>query len=144
MQIIRTEHYSKSLENQTTGLLATSLATTAVVSSVLAVGVHPAECLQMIQNFHSTDIPWKEIVYTGVFSTDLVLFIELVALNNVSSTDAAIIYTMEPVLGALMAYCFLGERWGPLGWFGAALILTSSLATQLLGGDKTLGTAEEQ
>lgn len=47
------------------------------------------------------------------------------------STDAAIIYTMEPVLGALWAYLFLGERWGPDGWIGAALILFSSFATQV-------------
>ena len=55
------------------------------------------------------------------------------ALHDVSSTDAAIIYTMEPVLGAAFAYALLGERWGSLGWAGAGLIVLSSLAAQILG-----------
>jgi len=28
----------------------------------------------------------------------------------VSSTEAAIIYTLEPVFGGALAYCLLGER----------------------------------
>ena len=58
---------------------------------------------------------------------------QVVALHDVSSTDAAIIYTMEPVLGAVFAYVLLGERWGSLGWAGAGLIVVSSLAAQILG-----------
>jgi len=58
---------------------------------------------------------------------------QVVALHDVSSTDAAIIYTMEPVLGAAFAYALLGERWGNLGWAGAGLIVISSLAAQILG-----------
>lgn len=43
------------------------------------------------------------------------------------------IYSMEPISGALLAYAFLGERWGPSGWLGAAVILLASVATQLQG-----------
>lgn len=32
-----------------------------------------------------------------------------------------------------MAWAFLGERWGPMGWWGAGLILAASLACQLGG-----------
>jgi drug/metabolite transporter (DMT)-like permease len=35
--------------------------------------------------------------------------------------------------GAAMAWAFLGERWGPMGWWGAGLILAASLACQLGG-----------
>ena len=35
------------------------------------------------------------------------------------------------VLGALWAYLFLGERWGPAGWVGASLIIGSSFVTQV-------------
>lgn len=35
-------------------------------------------------------------------STDLVLLIELMALQDVSSTEAALVYSLEPVSGALM------------------------------------------
>jgi drug/metabolite transporter (DMT)-like permease len=51
----------------------------------------------------------------------------------VSSTDAAVVYSLEPVAGALIAWVVLGERWGPMGWAGGALILAASLATQAAG-----------
>ncbi len=50
---------------------------------------------------------------------------------QVSSPVAAIIYTAEPLWGAGLAYALLGERWGALGWVGAALVIGSSLAAQL-------------
>jgi hypothetical protein len=46
---------------------------------------------------------------------------------------AALIYTAEPLWGGLFAYMVLAERWGPMGWVGAALIITASLASQLSG-----------
>lgn len=60
--------------------------------------------------------------------------VQLTALGTVSSIDASIIYTAEPVMGAALAFVVLGERWGPTGWWGAALIVASSLAAQLTGG----------
>ena len=56
--------------------------------------------------------------------------------QDVSSTEAAIIYTLEPVFGAGLAWVLLGERWGASGWAGAALIMTSCLVAQLLGVEK--------
>ena len=62
--------------------------------------------------------------------------LQVMALHDVSSTDAAIIYSMEPVLGAGLAYVVLGERWGRMGWVGAALIIVSSLAAQIMGTEE--------
>lgn len=59
--------------------------------------------------------------------------LQLIALHDVTSTDAAVVYTLEPVLGATLAYLLLGERWGPAGWVGAGLIVASSLTTQIFG-----------
>ncbi|GBF87729.1 hypothetical protein Rsub_00440 [Raphidocelis subcapitata] len=75
----------------------------------------------------------QQLMYTAVFTTDAVLFAELVALQDVSSTDAAMIYSLEPVVGALMALVFLGERWGPMGWAGGATIFAASVGAQLVG-----------
>lgn len=55
-------------------------------------------------------------------------------LSAVSSVEAAIIYTLEPVLGATFAWALLGERLGAKGLAGAAIIVASSLATQMFGG----------
>lgn len=58
---------------------------------------------------------------------------EVFALQDVSSVDAAIIYTLEPVLGAGFAWALLGERLGLKGMAGAGIILASSMASQLMG-----------
>lgn len=50
--------------------------------------------------------------------------------QDVSSTEAAIIYTLEPVFGAGLAYVMLGERWGTSGWVGAGLIIVACLIAQ--------------
>lgn len=61
-----------------------------------------------------------------------------------SSTEAAIIYTLEPVFGAALAYFLLGERWGPSGWVGAGLICASCLVAQLLGVEKEEGHGKDE
>lgn len=77
--------------------------------------------------------PWIPAIYTGIFSTALCLWVELSAMRDVSATDAAIIYGLEPVWGAGFAWFFLGERWGITGWIGAALVLGGSLTVQIFG-----------
>lgn len=67
--------------------------------------------------------------------TEYVRVVQLVALKDVSSTECALIYSMEPVLGAGFAFMALGERWGPTGWLGAGLIVASSLTGQILGSE---------
>ena len=61
---------------------------------------------------------------------------------------AALIYTAEPLWGALFAWVLLGERWGSTGWIGAFLIVSSSLAAQLSGQESKvasdLGLAKEE
>ena len=79
------------------------------------------------------DVPWPAVLYTGLLSTDAVLLIEVVALRAVSSTDAAIVYTTEPVLGALLAAAFLGERPTLSAYVGAAIILVSAFTAQVAG-----------
>ncbi|KAK3421538.1 hypothetical protein EUGRSUZ_G02179 [Eucalyptus grandis] len=67
--------------------------------------------------------PWIPALYTGIFSTGLCLWVEITAMCDVSATETAIIYGLEPVWGAGFAWLLLGERWGITGWIGAALVL---------------------
>ena len=48
---------------------------------------------------------------------------QMTAMRDVSATETAIIYGLEPVWGAGFAWFLLGERWGVSGWIGAALVL---------------------
>lgn len=143
VQIFRTEHYSRVLgRRQTIPLMSVVLATTAVAAAVAAGASHVDELAGMASHVQATaaaiiasHIPWAQVLYTGLLTTDVALLMELVALRDVTSTEAAIIYTMEPVLGAGMAFAVLGERWGPMGWVGAALIVGSCLAMQFWGSE---------
>lgn len=48
-------------------------------------------------------------------------------------------YTLEPVLGAGLAWAMLGERLGLKGFAGAGIILASSLASQVLNSQPREG-----
>lgn len=52
---------------------------------------------------------------------------QIAAMRDVSATDTAIIYGLEPVWGAGFAWFLLGERWGIHGWIGAALVLGKNI-----------------
>ncbi|XP_023880957.2 uncharacterized protein LOC111993347 [Quercus suber] len=77
--------------------------------------------------------PWMPALYTGIFSTGLCLWVEMAAMRDVSATETAIIYGLEPLWGAGFAWFLLGERWGMSGWIGAALVLGGSLMVQMFG-----------
>lgn len=168
IQIYRTEQISQSLPpSSAMPVTAVAMLTVAAAASLAAVGQHGADIAHQAaalaaslapQLHHMTwadasadataawhqvaglqSLPWAELMYTGICSTVMVLMIEMFALNTVSSTEAAIIYTTEPICGALFAYWFLGERWGMLGWVGAAIITGCSLATQIAGAEDHSG-----
>ncbi|KAL6175304.1 hypothetical protein ACLB2K_051945 [Fragaria x ananassa] len=77
--------------------------------------------------------PWIPALYTGIFSTVLCLWVEMAAMRNVSATETAIIYGLEPVWGAGFSWFLLGETWGSTGLIGAALVLGGSLTVQIFG-----------
>lgn len=152
VQMFRTEYWSRVLgKDAAFQLMSVVLTTTALLSTITAAAAHPSEAASLMNSiigngrdgiFSSdtvTSIPWAEVLYTGFLTTDVVLLMEVVALQDVSSVEASIIYTLEPVIGAAFAFVALGERWGPLGWAGAGLIVSSCLVTQMMGSD----TADE-
>ncbi|KAJ0037995.1 hypothetical protein Pint_22285 [Pistacia integerrima] len=88
--------------------------------------------------------PWIPALYTGIFSTGLCLWIEMAAMRDVSATETAIIYGLEPVWGAGFAWFLLGERWGAIGWLGAFLVLGGSLTVQLFGSSSPSDSIEDE
>lgn len=81
----------------------------------------------------AASFPWIPALYTGVLSTVLCMWAEMVAMGDVSATETAIVYGLEPVWGAAFAWFLLGERWDNAAWIGAALVLCGSLTVQLFG-----------
>ena len=140
IQIYRTEARTKVVpEDRVLPLLAVIVAVVALITCGAASARDPTALPRLAaagpegvkQALSAVD--WVPIFWTGLMSTDAVLLLELVALRWVSSVDAAIVYTTEPVLGGVIAWCVLGERFGPKGFLGAAIIVVAALTTQLVG-----------
>lgn len=132
VQMFRTEHYARTLgKDSGFDLMGVILATTAVITTGAALATHSGS-FQMDQ---LGSVPWGQVFYCGLLTTDVVLLMEVFALQDVSSVEASIIYTLEPVVGACFACLLLNERIGGLGILGACIILTSCMVTQLLGAE---------
>jgi drug/metabolite transporter (DMT)-like permease len=136
----KNKNSKKKRRDTTMPMMAIVLVTTMLCSGFAAVAANHEAITSLSSDQHSLQtslhsIPWKEVMYTGILTTDLALLLEIFALKSVPSTDAAIVYTAEPLLGAGLAAYFLGERWGPSGWIGAVMILGSCILTQVYSDD---------
>lgn len=143
VHMLRTEHISRSTDKENfLPLLGYEVSVVALFSTMwYFVGgwvggveeINPSSwTLTMFIDWMVT-FPWVPALYTGIFSTGLCLWVEMAAMCDVSATEAAIIYGLEPVWGAGFAWFLLGERWGTSGWIGATLVLGGSLTVQILG-----------
>ena len=152
VQIFRTEHWTRVLgHHQGLMLMSVVLATTAASASVAAGFSHAEGLWHLVQGMSGISLHLSmddvrgllsskvmlEVLYTSLLTTDVALLMELMALHDISSTEAAIIYTLEPVLGAAFAFAVFGERWSASGWVGAAMIVASCLGMQFLPAEES-------
>jgi len=80
------------------------------------------------------EIPWGLIGFVGVVTTAGCVYLETVALTLLASQEATLMYSTEPVWGALFAYMLLGETLSPSAAAGAGLILASTLVGSISSG----------
>lgn len=139
VQIFRTEHWSKRLgSNAFMPMISISIAFIALLSIVGAIFTNPVELVSLFMRpfsdlSESVSLPWVEILYMAFFVTNFGLWAEVIALQYINSTEAAIVYTLEPVFGAGFAWLFLGEHFGGwVGWLGAILVTVSQLVSFVL------------
>ncbi len=81
------------------------------------------------------------IVYTGIFATALAIFVQSRAQQFTTSTHAGLIFSLEPVFGAIFSFLILSERLSTMGMIGAALIFAGIILSEI--GDKTVGEEYE-
>ncbi|GAB4471179.1 MAG: DMT family transporter [Elainellaceae cyanobacterium] len=74
------------------------------------------------------------ILYLGLFATAFTTWTQASAQRHLSATEAAILYTLEPVFASLFAFWWLGESWGLRGWLGGVVILVATVLSQLRFG----------
>lgn len=95
------------------------------VGSLLAILLFETPAIEI--NFSLISI----IVGTAMLPTVLSFYIVTKYQRHTSSTRAAIIYSFEPVTGALTAYFILGESLGMKGILGGALIFAGMIVSGL-------------
>ncbi|GMN46234.1 hypothetical protein TIFTF001_015427 [Ficus carica] len=147
IHMLRTEHISRSTEKENfLALLGYETCVVALLSTMWVVlgGWFDGEQDFLQSTWNWTELwdwivafPWIPALYTGVFSTGICSFVEFAAMRDVSATETAIIYGLEPLWGAGFAWFLLGERWGALGWIGATFVLGGSLIVQMFGSSPT-------
>jgi drug/metabolite transporter (DMT)-like permease len=71
------------------------------------------------------------LAYLSVFATVITLYLQTRFQKLTTPTRAAIIFTLEPVFSAIIAYYFGNERIGWLGFVGGGLIIAGLLISEL-------------
>jgi drug/metabolite transporter (DMT)-like permease len=74
--------------------------------------------------------PWP-VVYLGVITTGLCNYLQTIGQRRVPAEKAAIVYSLDPIYGAIFSRIFLDERLGPKGIAGAVLILAAVWLSKL-------------
>lgn len=88
VQVFRTEHYSHAIKSSKKsgplGLIAILVYTIATVAIVSCAIAHPGEIQNTLLHPHqalatvmSPAFPWRQIAFTGLLSTDFVIYIEV-------------------------------------------------------------------
>lgn len=93
----------------------------------------------------SSPVAMGGILYTGIVTTALALWVESIAFAKVPATDASIILTTEPLFAALFGAVSLGETFGMSDYAGASLIVGACVLAALLDvpGDETCIVEED-
>jgi drug/metabolite transporter (DMT)-like permease len=72
-----------------------------------------------------------QVVLLAAVGTTATFLFQAWAQGQMSATHAAVIFTLEPVVTALLAAWFLAERLGLRGWAGGALVLAGIVVAEL-------------
>lgn len=81
------------------------------------------------------------IAWTGIVTTVVAIFLEGIALQTATATDAAITFSSEPVWASIFGFLLLQEQLGVNAYVGGAIIMTACLVGSL--GDMMAGEQVE-
>eukprot|EP00904_Undaria_pinnatifida_P005012 jgi/Undpi1/1640/HiC_scaffold_11.g05030.m1 len=70
------------------------------------------------------------LVYTGLVTTSLAIWLETIALEQVPAAEMSVIFSTEPLWATFVSGVFLKETMGPNALIGAAFIFMACLAAQ--------------
>ena len=74
---------------------------------------------------------WASLIFLTVFCTAIAYIVQVLAQQYTSATHVGIIFTLEPVFAAVVAYIFAGERLLPRNYVGMVMMLISILIMEV-------------
>lgn len=83
--------------------------------------------------FNLTDNLIYSFLYTAILATIVTTIIHTKYQRYVSPTQASIIFSLEPIFAAIIAFYALGETITVYGYFGCFIIFTGLLFSELVG-----------
>jgi len=99
-----------------------------VVTSLIALLLLPFVNDQ--NSIYSTSV-LLSIVYLALFASVIAIFVQSKYQRETTPTKAAVIFTMEPVLAAVIAFMFLHEKQSLTSIFGASIMLAGLFVSEL-------------
>jgi len=128
--IVRLSHAGRA--HDASLLSATTLGLTSVVCWVItAAAAQDAGLALWTEVVHMFAVHAGPILYLAVVISALCSFLQAYGQQTVPSTDAVVIYTLDPVYAAICAWVLLGERLQMLGWVGVIVVVGANLLRQL-------------
>ncbi|NJL21501.1 MAG: DMT family transporter [Leptolyngbyaceae cyanobacterium SM1_3_5] len=112
-----------SPRHSTLPLVAVQLTTMAVFCVVWAAPQLAVQMGAIAQNFNV-------LLYMSLIVTATPILTQAIAQRSISSHEAALLYTLEPVFAAIFSFWLLGEQLGVRGLIGAGLILFATVWSQ--------------
>lgn len=85
---------------------------------------------QIFNQFEVIRQHWGAILYLGLLATAAVIWLQTLAQQWVSSEEAALLFTLEPLFATIFSFWLLGEHLGIRGLIGAILVLVALLLSQ--------------
>lgn len=83
-----------------------------------------------------TSYAWFGILLTAVLATSVAFFVQTKMQQFTTSTQTALIFSMEPVFSAIFAFLLAGEILTPRGFAGAAFVLIGMLIAEFSGAEE--------
>ncbi len=76
-------------------------------------------------NWPPTPAIWGAVLFLAIFCTGIAFVVQTVQQQYTTASHVGLIFTLEPVFSAIVAFTLAGERLRPIGYVGAVLMLAS-------------------
>ncbi len=76
---------------------------------------------------HISRTAWLALAASGLLCTAMTTLLWNWGLTRVPASRAGVFLNLEPMIGSLLGIVFLGERLGPVAWFGGAMIMGAAI-----------------